>query len=108
MRELNLSSAKKTLVLLKNKNNLLPLNKNTVKAIGIIGPNADNRRALVGNYEGTASRYITVLEGFQDYLGDSVRILYSEGCHLHKSRSRLLAVKTTGFPRLREFAGQAM
>ena len=86
MRDLNLSVAKKCLVLLKNKNQLLPLNKSKVKTIGIIGPNANNRRALVGNYEGTASRYVTILEGFQDYLKDDVRILTSEGCHLYKNK----------------------
>ncbi len=86
MQELNLSVAKKCLVLLKNENKLLPLNKSKIKTIGIIGPNANSRKALEGNYEGTASRYVTILEGFQDYLGDEVRILTSEGCHLHKNR----------------------
>ncbi len=56
----------------------------------MIGPNADSRRALVGNYEGTASRYITVLE-IEDYVGDDVRVLYSEGCHLYKDRTSNLA-----------------
>lgn len=87
MKELNLAVAKKTLVLLKNQDNLLPLRKDSLKTIGVIGPNADNRRALVGNYEGTASRYVTVLEGIQDYLGDDVRVLYSEGCHLYQSKT---------------------
>ena len=86
MRDLNLSVAKKCLVLLKNKNQLLPLDKSRIKSIGIIGPNANNRRALIGNYEGTASRYVTILEGFQDYLKDDVRILTSEGCHLYKNK----------------------
>ena len=86
MRELNLSVAKKCLVLLKNENHLLPLNKSEIKTIGVIGPNANNRRALEGNYEGTASRYITVLEGIQDYLGDEVRVMSSVGCHLYKDR----------------------
>lgn len=88
MKEFNLSVAKKSLVLLKNKDNLLPLDKSKIKSIGIIGPNANNRKALEGNYEGTASRYVTVLEGFQDYLGDDVRVFASEGCHLHKNRLR--------------------
>lgn len=88
MKEFNLSVAKKSLVLLKNKDNLLPLDKFKIKTIGIIGPNANNRKALEGNYEGTASRYVTVLEGFQDYLGDDVRVFASEGCHLHKNRLR--------------------
>ena len=86
MRELNLEVAKKTLVLLKNEGGILPLDKNQLRTVGVIGPNANNRKALMGNYEGTSSRYITVLEGIQDYLGDDVRVLFSEGCHLHKDR----------------------
>lgn len=86
MVELNLSVARKCLVLMKNQDNLLPLNKSSVKTIGIIGPNANNRKALEGNYEGTASRYVTVQEGFQDYLGEDVRVLTSVGCHLYKDR----------------------
>ena len=86
MQEMNLDIAKRCLVLLKNEDNLLPLKKENIKTIGVVGPNANNRRALEGNYEGTASRYVTVLEGFQDYLGDDVRVLTSEGCHLFKDR----------------------
>ncbi|HKM35598.1 MAG TPA: glycoside hydrolase family 3 C-terminal domain-containing protein [Lachnospiraceae bacterium] len=86
MQELNLSVAEKCAVLLKNENNLLPLDKKAYKTIGVIGPNANNRRALVGNYEGTASRYVTVLEGIQDYLGDDVRVMTSEGCHMCKDK----------------------
>jgi beta-glucosidase len=86
MRELNRKAARECLVLLKNENQLLPLDKKAIRTIGVIGPNADNRRALVGNYEGTASRYITVVEGIQDYVGEDVRVFYSEGCHLHKNR----------------------
>lgn len=98
MQLLNLEAAKRIQVLLKNENQLLPLDKNKLCTIGVIGPNADNRRALVGNYEGTASRYVTVLEGIEDYLkdnpkenGESVRVLYSEGCHLYKDRTSNLA-----------------
>ena len=86
MQEMNLDIAKRCIVLLKNEDNLLPLKKENIKTIGVVGPNANNRRALEGNYEGTASRYVTVLEGFQDYLGDDVRVLTSEGCHLFKDR----------------------
>ena len=58
----------------------------------MIGPNANSRAALVGNYHGTASRYITVSEGIQDYLEDTdVRVYYSEGCHLFKDRVEPLA-----------------
>jgi beta-glucosidase len=86
MIEKNLDAAKKTLVLLKNEGNLLPLDRKEIKSIGIIGPNANNRKALVGNYEGTSSRYVTLSEGLQDYVGQDIRIHYSEGCHLYKDR----------------------
>lgn len=86
MKQLNEKAARECLVLLKNENTILPLNKNKIKTIGVIGPNANSRKALVGNYEGTSSRYITVLEGIQDYVKDEVRVFYSEGCHLYKDR----------------------
>ncbi len=91
MRRLNEKTAERCVVLLKNEKQILPLKKDKIQTIGVIGPNADNRRALVGNYEGTASRYVTVLEGIQDYVGDDVRVLYSEGCHLYKDRTSVLA-----------------
>lgn len=91
MRKLNCEVSEKCAVLLKNKNNILPLNKDKIKTIGVIGPNANNRRALVGNYEGTASRYITVVEGIEDLVGDDVRVLTSEGCHLCKPKVTDLA-----------------
>lgn len=86
-RELNLEMARKSLVLLKNENHILPLDPESIKSVGVIGPNADSRAALVGNYEGTASRYITVLEGIQDLVGDQVRVYYSEGCRLYQDRT---------------------
>ncbi len=92
MQELNRKAAEKCVVLLKNENNLLPLDKKSIKTVGVIGPNANNRRALVGNYEGTASRYWTVLEGIQEYLGDDVRVLTSEGCHLCRPKSQGLGM----------------
>lgn len=85
-RALNEKVSRKSIVLLKNENNLLPLDKNKIKTIGIIGPNANNRKALVGNYEGTSSEYVTVLEGIKQYLHDEVRVFYSEGCHLFKNK----------------------
>lgn len=93
MRQLNLKAARKTITLLKNQDNILPLDKNKIQTIGVIGPNANNRKALVGNYEGTSSRYITILEGIQDYVGEDVRIFYSEGCHLYKNKVSGLGIE---------------
>ncbi|MCM1174842.1 MAG: glycoside hydrolase family 3 C-terminal domain-containing protein [Blautia sp.] len=86
MQALNLKAAEKCVVLLKNDNHLLPLDKSAVKTLGVIGPNANNRKALIGNYEGTASRYFTVAEGIQEYVGDDIRVLVSEGCHLYEEK----------------------
>lgn len=88
---LNEEAARKSIVLLKNENQTLPLKKDEIKTIGVIGPNADNRKSLVGNYEGTSSEYITVLEGIRHYVGDDIRVMYSEGCHLCKDRTQVLA-----------------
>lgn len=83
-------AAQESFVLLKN-NGILPLDKTKLKTVGVIGPNANSRAALVGNYHGTASRYITILEGLQDYLGDDVRVLTSTGCELFRDRTENLA-----------------
>lgn len=85
-----LTAAEKGIVLLKN-NGILPLKKEKLNAIGVIGPNANSRVALIGNYHGTSSRYITVLEGIQDEVGDDVRVYYSQGSHLFKDRVESLA-----------------
>ena len=85
----SISLAKKAsdegIVLLKN-NGILPVNKDKVKVISVIGPNADARLPLMGNYYGTSSEYITALEGIRNAAGDDVRILYSEGCDVSRTR----------------------
>ena len=83
--ELAQKIAREGMVLLKN-DGTLPLQKDRLKTIGVIGPNADSRSPLVGNYHGTSSRYITMLEGIQNAVGEDVRVFYSEGCHLYKDR----------------------
>ncbi len=83
-------AARKGCVLLKN-DGMLPLDLNKIKTLGVIGPNADSRRALMGNYHGSSSRYITVQEGLQDALRGKARVLCAEGCHLYESRMSNLA-----------------
>jgi beta-glucosidase len=82
---LALEASKKSLVLLKN-DKVLPLQKDSIKSIAVIGPNADSRQALVGNYEGTASEYVTVLEGIREFASPDTRIYYSVGCHLFRDK----------------------
>jgi len=83
-------AALESAVLLKN-NGLLPLDREKLRTVGILGPNADSRASLIGNYHGAASRYVTVQEGIQDYLGDSVRVLTGIGCELFRDRSESVA-----------------
>ena len=83
-------AAKKACVLLKN-DGLLPFDAENPGTIAVIGPNANSRVALIGNYHGTASRYTTVLEGIQDAVAGKGRVLYSEGCHLFKDKAEPLA-----------------
>jgi len=82
-------ASEKSCVLLKN-DGMLPLNKEKLKTVAVIGPNADSRLSLIGNYHGTSSRYVTVLEGIQDELGDDVRVLYAQGSHLFRNREENL------------------
>ncbi len=79
-----------SLVLLKN-NGILPLQKEKIKTIGVIGPNANSSAALIGNYHGTSSEYITILEGIQRESFGQIRVLFSEGCHLAKDKTEFLA-----------------
>ena len=88
--ELAHQAALRACVLLKN-DGLLPLAPDSGETIGVIGPNANSRRALIGNYHGTASRYVTVLEGIQDITAGRCRVLYSEGCGLSEDRVEHLA-----------------
>lgn len=84
----SLQCAERSMVLLKN-NGILPLDETKLQTVAVIGPNADSRIALEGNYCGTADRYTTFLTGIQDRF--SGRVLYAEGCHLYKDRVSGLA-----------------
>ncbi|MDR2615745.1 MAG: glycoside hydrolase family 3 C-terminal domain-containing protein [Oscillospiraceae bacterium] len=90
-RALNLRAAEESAVLLKN-DGMLPLSAGDFKRIAIIGPNADSRAALKGNYYGTGAQYITVAEGIRDYCGDSARVYYAEGSKLASPSSDFIAL----------------
>lgn len=79
----SLRAAQESIVLLKN-NGILPLDENKIRTIAVIGPQADSRVALEGNYTPKADRYITMLEGVQDRFNG--RIIFAEGCHLYQDR----------------------
>lgn len=71
-----LNMARESIVLLRNENHLLPLNKN-IKRIAVLGPNADNANTQLGNYNGQPSVVTTVLQGIKDKLGNSANVFYS-------------------------------
>ena len=83
-------AAKESVVLLKN-DGILPLDIHKIKTIGVIGPNANSRKCLVGNYHGTSSEYITLSEGIQKYAEGKARVLYSDGCALFEEKTEALA-----------------
>ncbi|MBO9622025.1 MAG: glycoside hydrolase family 3 C-terminal domain-containing protein [Sphingomonas sp.] len=79
-RALSRSMAEASMVLLKNQGNLLPI-KGEPRTIAVIGPNADSHDALVGNYYGTPSQPVTVLDGIRARYPNS-KILYAQGTGL--------------------------
>jgi len=72
---LALKMAQQSIVLLKNENNVLPLKK-TIKKIAVLGPNADNRISVLGNYNGNPSKVVSLLDGLKEKLGSNVEIIY--------------------------------
>jgi beta-glucosidase len=72
-----LSMAQSSIVLLKNDNQTLPLKKN-IKKIAVLGPNADNAIAVLGNYNGLPSETVTALEGIRRKLGSGVEVVYEK------------------------------
>ncbi len=79
-KELALEAARKSIVLLKNENNLLPLKKD-LKTLAVIGPNADEWLMLLGNYNGVPSDPITPLRGIKEKL-KSTNFIYAQGSEL--------------------------
>ncbi len=90
-REVALEAARQSMVMLKN-DGILPLKTDNIKTIGVIGPNANSRTTLVGNYNGTPKKYVTVLEGIMDRADAmGIEVMYSEGGHLYKNSTTRLA-----------------
>ncbi len=76
--KISLDMARQTIVLLQNKDNILPLKKNAEK-IAVIGPNAHNEPMMWGNYNGTPNHTVTILDGIK---AKQKKIFYAPGCDL--------------------------
>jgi beta-glucosidase len=77
---LALKIAEESIVLLKNENGLLPLNKNNIKSIAVLGPNA--RSLDTGVYSIPNKRIVSIFEGITKELGDKIEVSYTEGCKI--------------------------
>ncbi|HKR30257.1 MAG TPA: glycoside hydrolase family 3 N-terminal domain-containing protein [Terriglobales bacterium] len=82
--DLALQAAHETIALLKNENNLLPLDISKLKSIAVIGPDA--AEAHLGGYSGTPKHAISILDGIKNKVGNKVEVLYAEGCRITESK----------------------
>jgi len=76
--------AKRSIVLLKNANNLLPLSKE-IKKLAVIGPLADNKKELIGSWsaQGDGMKCVSVMEGIKSKVSASTQILFTTGSELN-------------------------
>jgi beta-glucosidase len=79
-RQLARQSAREVITLLKNDQQLLPLDPAKIRTLAIIGPNS--QRSLLGGYSGVPRRNVTVLDGIRARLGAQVNVLHAEGCQI--------------------------
>ena len=77
-RNLARKAADESMVLLKNEGGLLPLKKN-LRTIAVIGPNADDKNVLLGNYHGMNDAIVTPLQGIRNAVGPNTKVLYAKG-----------------------------
>jgi beta-glucosidase len=88
---LSRQAERESVVLLKNENNTLPLTKN-LKTLAVIGPNADNFEALIGNYNGIPKDPVTILRGINGKLTPDTKIIYAEGSDLADGIHNLIPI----------------
>lgn len=79
-REIALQSARESITLLKNENNILPLELKKINKLAVVGPNAD--RGILGGYSGVPKYETSFLAGIEARVGDQAEIVYSEGCKI--------------------------
>ncbi|WP_345947645.1 glycoside hydrolase family 3 N-terminal domain-containing protein [Mucilaginibacter sp. PAMB04274] len=83
---LALNAARKSLILLKNSNNILPLKSTDFKTIAVIGPNADTVR--LGTYSTTEPKYfVTVRQGIEKLAGKNIKVLYDKGTDIQNPKA---------------------
>src|SRR3989449_4093614 len=93
-RQLSLKAAHESIVLLKNDKDTLPL-KQDIKTLAVIGPNADVLEVLMGNYNGTPSRYVTPLAGIRNKVSPAKTVHFAPGTY--KVGSSAMPIPTSAF-----------
>jgi len=97
--QLALKAAHEAIILLKNQNNLLPLDRNKYKRIAVIGPNAAELH--LGGYSDNPGRGVSILQGIKNKVGASAEVFYSEGCKITETAPDWYADKVVlGDPKL--------
>ena len=76
-----LTVARKSMVLLKNENNVLPLKPEKIRKIAVLGPNAADSTMMLGNYNGDPTHVVTILDGIKAAYPDA-EVTYERGCDL--------------------------
>ncbi|MGM8361805.1 glycoside hydrolase family 3 C-terminal domain-containing protein [Flavobacterium sp. ARAG 55.4] len=89
-------ASQKSIVLLKNQNQTLPLSKK-IKTVAVIGPNADDVQSLWGNYSGIPSNPVTVLKGIKNKLEPNAKVLYAKGTDLAKGVPEMKVIPSVYF-----------
>jgi beta-glucosidase len=79
-RELAAEAARRSIVLLRNENNLLPLDLSRLRSIAVIGPNANS--VHLGGYSDDPGRGVSVLQGITEKAGNQIKVTYAEGCKI--------------------------
>jgi beta-glucosidase len=90
-----LEAARKSIVLLKNEKNMLPLKKE-IKTVVVLGPNANDVEVLLGNYNGFPSDPVTPLQGIKDKLKNA-NVIYERGCELAENMPSFEVVEESYF-----------
>jgi beta-glucosidase len=103
---LSRKAAQESLVLLKNSG-ILPLAKNKLKSIAVIGPTGDEIMSLLGNYYGTPAAPVTILQGIREAAGPDVKVSYARGTDLVEGRAEPRAAPLIESAYLRPAAGSS-
>jgi len=80
---LSLEASRESIILLKNNNSILPLSKDKIDNILVVGPNAKAKSSSISRYGALGVDIISPLEGIKTYLGKDIVVNYALGCELH-------------------------